>query len=113
MATSPMMGMADTGEDAAMMDEAQAAEPMGYVIEISVMADGKIMVGTESMQTAMAEESEGGMGETPEETMAESLPAKNIKDALTMALAIYKNDGVMPEPDNSDEQFAAGYANQM
>lgn len=77
----------------------------GYTIEIAVSADGKISVGCES---AAAEGAEAGAEGAPEAAMA-TQPAKDIKDALVIALGIYKNNGEMPEADDSDAQFASGY----
>lgn len=92
---------------------AEAADPSaggGYTIEISVMADGKISVGCESASEENAEESGGGeASEAGGEPSGEAQPCKGIKDALIMALEIFKNNGEMPAPDDSDEQFASGY----
>lgn len=96
---------------APMMGEASAVAPMadepdaGYTICIRVEADKSIRVGIEQEPA----------GQTPQETEGEYAnlkPAANIKDALTMALEIYKADGEQMEPDAGDEAFDQGFANR-
>lgn len=95
----------------------------GYTIEITVTADGKISVGVESADEENEEESSAGGAsagsgadgagtsddESTEPTEGAAQPAKNIKDALVMALEIYKNNGASPGVDDSDSQFQSGF----
>lgn len=83
---------ADTSQD-------DGSAGVGFVIEITCTADGKISVGIETADQKNAEE-------------GAAQPAKNIKDALVLALQIYKNNGEMPEADDSDSQFSQGYGGQ-
>lgn len=109
----------------------------GYVIEITVTADGKISVGVESASEESQEEGgEGSASAEGEDAAApaddadpaapapaapaddaepaegSAMPAKNIKEALTMALEIFKNNGQAAEPDTSDTDFTSGYASK-
>jgi membrane protease subunit (stomatin/prohibitin family) len=79
----------------------------GYTIEITVTADGQISVGVESADQESAEESGGASGGA--DTDSGAVPAKSIKDALTMALQIYKSNGQAPQADTSDQDIDAGY----
>lgn len=97
----------------------------GYVIEITVTADGMISVGVEPADEESQEEggegasadpsaadpsAEGGEAAEPAEGSAQ--PAKTIKEALTMALEIFKNNGQAPSADTSDSDFSSGYSGQ-
>ena len=110
------------------MDQGADSQAQGYVIEITVTADGQISVGVESSSEEAQEESgegaaaapaegadpaegaEGAEGAEPAEGAA--MPAKNIKEALTMALEIFKNNGQAPAADTSDSDFSSGYSGQ-
>jgi hypothetical protein len=113
-----MQDPADTGADDTDMTGAGAAGEApspGYTIEITVTGDGKISVGVESADEENAEESGAGgdQGESADQESAEAKPFKNIKDALTYALQIYKNDGEAPEDDGaSEDAFQSGFASQ-
>ncbi len=74
-----------------------------YEICIKVTADGQLSVGVES---ADAEAQEGGADDD-----SGYAPAKNIKDALTKALEIFKNNGQMSTTD-PDADFQAGFGSQ-
>lgn len=93
----------DTGGSGASDDSQQAQS--GYVICIHVGGDGTLSVGTESDQEE-AQEAQGGSGDDAQD-MEDYEPAKNIKDALTMALEIYRNDGQMPS--QADSNFQQGF----
>ena len=85
---------------------AAQAEPQddgGYTIEIDVTSDGQISVSVETDGQEDAEQQGGGEDE------GNAMPAKNIKDALTIALAIFKANGQMPAPDTSDSDFNEGF----
>jgi hypothetical protein len=88
--------MQDGGADeASEQDQSQG----GYCIEIHVSADGSLSVGVEPE----SEEYDEGQGAPDKGT-----PAKNIKDALTQALEIYKSNGQAPEG-GSDAEFDSGF----
>ena len=96
----------DTG---AQTDDSSVTQ--GYTIEISVAGDGSITVGAES---AAQENAEGGSGvpsggASSDSSEGTAQPAKNIKDALLMALEIFKAGGEMPKADTSDADFSQGY----
>ncbi len=67
--------------------EPQAQE--GYTICIAVAGDGSLSVGTEGAPEGYK-------------------PAANIKDALTIALGIYKADGQPMDDEADEEAFTAG-----
>lgn len=83
---SPMMAKQPM---APMAEEEQMPGNAGYTIQIMVAPSGELSVGVDD----------------------DMQPAGSIKEALTIAMEIYKADGVMPEPDQSDMQFAEGYEN--
>lgn len=68
-----------------------------YTICIRVDADGSISVGLEQEATGPADEYAG------------LKPAEDIKDALTQALAIYKQDGKA----TAESQFDAGFTGKV
>lgn len=106
------------------MDDMEAAPQMppeggqeptqagGYEICIKVSADGKLSVGVEK-EAAMGEPPMPGQPgmEMEAEAMA-YMPAQNVKEALTMALEIYRGDGQMPD-DSGQAEFDSGYTNRM
>ena len=108
-----MQDQTDAGADDSDMTGAGAAgdeASPGYTIEVTVTGDGQISVGVESADEENAEESGGDQAETGDQESAEAKPFKNIKDALTYALQIYKNDGEPPEDDaTSESAFQSGY----
>jgi hypothetical protein len=79
----------------------------GYVIEIRVGADKSISVCVESAADEDAEESGGGDDGSGGDSDDNSTPVKSIKEALTMALEIYRNDGEMPQ--QADADFQQGF----
>ena len=93
------MPMPPTAPDAAMAMQPPGAMPPeagegGYTVCIKVSADGAMMVGLE------------GMGDAGESTMQ---PAATIKEALTLAMEIIKNNGEMTASE-ADKDFDAGFA---
>ena len=109
MALDPSVATEDTS--AAAGEESTSA----YTIEITVTADGKISVGVETAQEESEEEG-GSEGTATDEDMASegsepgaAQPVKSIKEALVLALEIFKNNGEAPAPDTSDSDFASGY----
>lgn len=87
-----------------MADPSAEAEG-GYTIEIAVSGDDSMTV---SVESAGQEGAESGMAEA-----SEGVPAKSIKDALTMALAIYKSNGQMPQGESDqDASFNEGFGGQ-
>ena len=104
MATDPQMaaqGAAPAPEGA---DTADTGES-GYCIEIHVKSDGTISVGVESEADETAEDQ-------GTEDQGSEMPVKSIKDALSMALDIFKNGGEMQSPGADMEQMSAGYTGQ-
>jgi hypothetical protein len=93
------------------MDPNEAMEPAGpevgeaseaqddgsYTICIHVAADGALSVGLEQEAADPADEYAG------------LKPAEDIKDALTQALAIYKQDGKA----TAESQFDAGFTGKL
>jgi hypothetical protein len=109
-AADPSMGAPDADAGA---ESTENAGPQGYCIEIHVSADGKISVGVESeAEESSEEQGEGGEGGEPSDDNLS--PAKDIKDALTQALAIYKADGAADATQTHAKQiqsqgFESGY----
>ena len=87
-------------------EAAAPAEDTGYTIEIKVSGDGSITVSSESANEEAGEESaEGGeAAEAPEGT-----PVKSIKEALTLVLDIYRNDGQASQGASADDQMNEGF----
>ena len=84
-----------------------------YVIEIRVSANKEITVCVESGSEEDAEEQGGDAGGDPDggdygaSGDDNSVPVKSIKEGLTLALEIFKNDGQMPQ--QADDQFQQGF----
>jgi hypothetical protein len=95
MALQPMQPA--MAADPAMEQEA----PGGFEICIRVGPDGELSVGVEG---AAAEAMEGA---EPAETGYQ--PAKNAKEALTMALYAIKNDGQLPDMAAQNAAFDEGF----
>lgn len=100
------------------MMEQGAKMPGGYTICLKVAADGGISVGVEREGAEMAEAMPSAPGAAPAEMGAEAesesyMPAASIKEALTTALEIYRNDGQMPDGGQADAEFGSGYTNRM
>lgn len=92
--------MADQMQDPTMqgaqaMGEESTEQGAGFTICIKVSPDGSVKVGTEPY----AEEDEKNLS-----------PVKNIKDAMSIALDIYKNQGQIPELGEGEEDFDSGFA---
>ena len=102
----------DMQPQAALVAEAAAPEDQapGYVIEIHVSGDGSITVGCESDSEESAEAAPGAEGAEGEayEPM-EGKPAKNIKEALTIALDIFRNDGKAGSGMNAQDEMNEGF----
>ena len=110
MPTDPTM----TAVPAAGADtSAEGAEPAesGYKICIAVDGAGKISVGVENEGGAAGEPADGSDSGSEDEDaeMGAMQPASSIKEALTMALEIYKADGQVPSS-SADDDFASGFA---
>lgn len=94
-------GMGPAGQEAPMSDAETTA---GYEICIRVDGQGKLAVGVES-NAQEAAEANGQM-----EPSAEYTPVESIKEALTMALDIYRADGQMAGDGGQDSaEFEAGF----
>lgn len=94
MAMDPAQGMAPA---AGVELGGQAPEASGsYEICIMVSADGSMTVSAEP------KEADEGM-EAP------GTPAKDIGEALNMALEIFKAGGQMPDPAQAEQSMAAGF----
>lgn len=72
----------------------------GYTICIKVDGQGDISVGVTPASADDGDE---------DDDSSDYAPAKNIKDALTVALDIYRNDGQVKD---SDADFNEGYSSQ-
>lgn len=95
---APMAQAAPMENEQAEMMEKPAA---GYTICVRVAGDGSLSVGTEKESAEDAAEEYGaGSG---------FKPAQDIKEALTMALEIFKADG---QAGADDAQFDAGFASR-
>jgi hypothetical protein len=96
-----------TGTSAQTPDDASDAQG-AYEICIKVGADGSLSVGVEQEGQEAAPGAEGA-----EDDDSGFQPAQSIKDALTMALEIYKSNGGAPT-NNADmaSQFKAGFGGQ-
>lgn len=81
--------------------EANEAGATKYKICIKVGPNNELSVGVEP---ASAEAAEGGeAGESAYQ------PAKSIKDALTLALSAFRNDGVLPDMGAQNAAFDEGF----
>lgn len=102
-----------TSEQPPMGDPAADRQPQdsGYEICIRCDGEGKLSVGVESGAQEAAEGMDGG--QAPDDD-AGYTPAKDIKEALTMALDIYKSQGKANPGDALGKRlasagFSAGY----
>lgn len=77
---------------------AEGAEPAEYMICIKVGSSG-IAVSTDAAAPGEAEES----------AAPASMPVASIKEAVSMVMGIYANDGKMPDADTSDSDFESGF----
>lgn len=111
---APMDDSTDAaGAGAPDTDESQ--DDGSYVIEIRVGGDKSISVCVESGADEAGEESGGGegAGEASEDDaggdsgMGDYVPCKSIKEALTLALEIFRADGQMPN--KADDDFQQGF----
>lgn len=100
-AADPTAGGDPTQDPAAGAGSGDGSAAQSYTIEITVSPDG-ISVGVESAGQEDAESGgeSGGSG---------AQPVKSIKDALTVALQIYRNDGQMSEGSSADDDMASGF----
>lgn len=81
-----------------------------YKICIAVDSDGKITVGVDPSDDSDDSASESGSGGSADDSDDSGMQSvKNIKEALTIALDIYKNAGQMTD---GDSDFNSGYSNQ-
>lgn len=88
----------------------------GYEICIRVGADGALSVGVEREGAEEAQAMPPGGGQPMEMMAADEgaayVPVGSIKEALTMALDIYRAEGQMPD-DGGQAEFDSGYTNRM
>ena len=106
---------ADPSTDPSADPSADPSESQGYTIEIIVAADGTITVdvdqgadddsGSDSGDGSAA----GGDGSGDDESGNSPTPAKNIKDALSIALDLYRNNGEMTAASAPSDDMQAGY----
>lgn len=92
------------------------AETGGYKICIRVGVDDSLSVGVEREGAEAPQDMPLGGGQ-PMEMMAAGeemayQPAASIKEALTIALDIYRADGQMPD-DGGQADFDSGYTSRM
>lgn len=101
MATTPMM------EDEQPTDfqdsEMGEDEYSGFEICIRCEADGKLSVGVEEDSTPQTEGLEG------DEDKSSYKPAENIREALTMALEIYRERMGKAEEETSEDSFNTAF----
>ena len=107
MATNPMIP-ADAAAAPAQDTDQPAADP-GYLICIAVDGAGKISVGVES-QAEEAAEGEEYTGEPDGQGEGDYTPVGSMQEALSMAQAIYRNKGQMPDMNPDMAAAKAGYA---
>ncbi len=88
------------GEETPMMGAEDSATG-GFTILVRVSGDGALTVAVEGQEGAEMQ---------PGQPPAEGQPAENIKEALTMALAAYKNNGQLPDIKGQSDEFAKGFA---
>lgn len=100
MATDPQIAM--QGQDQGAQQGSEDND--GYCIEIHVKADGTITV---SVESEAAEQAEDQNAESES-----AMPVKSIKEALSMALDIFKSNGEMQQPGADMDQMNAGYTGQ-
>ncbi len=103
-----------TGADAGAQPGAgDGSQDKGYTICIVVDANGQIAVGvlpgTDADGDGDDDTAQGAQGAAPDGDH-DFAPAKNIKEALTVALDIYRNDGEMSEMTNGEDDMAAGFS---
>ena len=72
----------------------------GFRVYIDVTAGGELTVGVENLPEPMGD----GMEADPD-----SQPVENIKEALTLALDLYRARGDTGAMMSSDESFASGF----
>lgn len=102
MATAPMMDDEQpTDFQDSEMDE--TGEYSGWEICIRVDADGKLSVGVEEDSTPQTEGLEG------DEDKSGYKPAENIREALTMALEIYRERMGKAEEETSEDSFNSAF----
>lgn len=87
----------------------EAAEPVesGYKIIIAVDGQGGLSVGVENESSEPPEGTTPGAEDEGAE-MGAMKPARNIKDALTQALDIFKNNGEAAQS-SGDADFQSGF----
>ena len=110
---------ADPSTDPSADPSADPSESQGYTIEIIVAADGTITVdveqgadddsGSDSGDGSAAGGADGGDGSGDDESGNSPTPAKNIKDALSIALDLYRNQGQMTAVGAPSDDMQAGY----
>lgn len=102
MATAPMMDEQPDFADSEMGEQDDSYS--GWEICIRVDADGKLSVGVEEDATPQTEGLEG------DEDKSGYRPAENIREALTMALEIYRDRQGKAEEAESDDSFNSAFA---
>lgn len=121
MATAQPMSddLDDTGDAGASGDPSAGAagaqqDDGSYVIEIRVSGDKQISVCVERGAEEASEEGasdQGGQADAGDYGGSgaddDSTPVKSIKEALTLALEIFRADGVLPQ--SADDDFQQGF----
>ena len=112
---------ADPSADPTSDDSSGAPAEQGYTIEIIVAADGTITVDVEQGEDddsesgaasgAGADDGSGdsGAGDDTDSGAGSPTPAKNIKDALSIALDIFRNNGQIAAASSPDDDMQSGY----
>jgi hypothetical protein len=80
----------------------EPAQQSGYCIEIHVSADNQITVGVEP------ESAESAEGETQPDNGGQAV--SSIREALQVAMDIFKNGGQVMDAESGDGDFSAGFA---
>ena len=90
-----------TMQDAEVLGDEGGEKSGGFTICIKVAPDGSIKVGTEPYAEEGGED-ESGLA-----------PAKNIKEAMSVALDIYNNGGQVVDATAGDADFDSGFASKQ
>ena len=102
MATMPMQMQAPENEASEMEGEESEG---GYTICIKVDANGEIRVGIENPESQEMESEE-----QQEYEDSDLMPVRDIKEALTTALEIFRSKGAAPMDKGAmQNEFASGY----
>lgn len=118
-AAGPMGGADSTAGPSSTMGGGDGSQSGSYKIEIRVGADKSLSVCVEQGEdgdSGYGADASGGSGgadstmggdSTMDSGSGDTVPVKSIKEALTLCLEIYRNDGQLPQ--QADEAFQQGF----